>query len=935
MAEFDQQKAAAKFAAKWKGRGSERGECQPFWLDMLRNVFGVVDPDTYIRFEKRPDMDPKKFMDGYIESTHVLIEQKSIDVDLDEAQPQSDGTRLTAFQQAQRYGNALRYSLRPRWIITCNFKQFHIHDMEHPEKAPETLLLEDFPQNYQLLNLLVEEQNEELKRERAITEEASRLVGKLYDALLNQYKDKTSEKTLRSLNMLCVRLVFCLYAESAGVFDPYVHIGKQGQQTQHKLFHAYLKDLPPHRIRKALKDLFWVLNQREGKREEYLEHDDPILAQFPYVDGGLFADMDVEIPPFDEDLKKLLVEDVSAGFDWSQISPSVFGAVFESTLDPQKRRVGGMHYTNKENIHKVIDALFLDDLKAELEQIEAISVPRTRKKKLTAFQDKLASLTFLDPACGSGNFLTESYLSLRRLENQVLSDLTSQVQLDVNDPIKVSIGQFHGIEVNNFAVAVARTALWIAEIQMTRETADIVIQDIPSLPLHSSAHIVEGNALQLDWAAVVPPEKLSYIMGNPPFSGAHIMAKEQKAELVALFPQWKNAGNLDYVCGWYKKAADMMQGTAIQAALVSTSSITQGESVANLWKPMFASGVHIDFAYRDFRWSSKATNPAQVHCVIIGFSCNGSGKPKKIYDGLYVRTANNINGYLLDADNIFVESRNKPLCDVPEIGIGNKPIDGGHYLFSEEERDAFLQMEPAAAKWFRPWYGSREFLYGKPRYCLWLGECTPNELSQLPECRKRVEEVRAFRQASKSEGTRTLANMPMRFHVENIPQDTYLAIPEVSSELRSYVPMAFMTPDVLCSNKLRLMPNATLYQFGILTSSVHMAWMRAVCGRLETRYDYSIKIVYNNFPWPVPTKAQSTKIEQTAQAILDARAQFKDTSLSNLYDNTLMPAELYKAHHQNDQAVLAAYGFRDDMEEAEIVEALFERYRLLTTNAAQ
>lgn len=932
MVEFNQQKNAEAFAAKWKDRGSERGECQPFWLDLLRNVFGVVDPESYICFEVKPDLDSKKFIDGYIESTHVLIEQKSIDVDLDEAVEQSDGTKLTAFQQAQRYGNAMRYSMRPRWIITCNFKQFHIHDMEYPDKDPEVLLLEDFPRNYRLLNLLVEEQNEKIRKERAITEEASALVGRLYDALLKQYTNKESEKSLRSLNMLCVRIVFCLYAESAGVFDPLVLHGEHGQQTQHKLFHAYLQGRPASGIRKALRDLFWVLNQKVKDRDPYLKEDDPILALFPYVDGGLFADMDVEIPPFDEKLRKLLVEEVSAGFDWSQISPSIFGAVFESTVNPNMRRAGGMHYTNKDNIHKVIDTLFLDDLKEELAQIEAIPVPRTRKKQLTAFQNKLSSLTFLDPACGSGNFLTESYLSLRRLENKVIRDLTSQVQLGMTDPIKVSIDQFYGIEVNDFAVSVARTALWIAEIQMTRETADIVIQDLPSLPLQSSAHIVEGNALRLDWKTVIQPKKLSYIMGNPPFSGAHTMTKKQKEELVALFPRWKNAGNLDYVCGWYKKAADMMQGTTIRAALVSTNSITQGESVANLWKPLFDDGVHIDFAYRNFRWSSNATNPAQVHCVIIGFSCAASSRPKLIFDGLNVREAKNINGYLLDADNIFVESRSKPICNVPEIGIGNKPIDGGYYLFTEKERDAFLQKEPAAAKWFHPWYGGKEFLNGKPRYCLWLGECTPNELSQMPECIKRVEAVREYRQHSNSPETQRLAETPTQFHVQNIPKAAYLAIPEVSSEKRDYVPMAFMTADVLCSNLIKIVPKASPYHFGVLTSNVHMAWMRAVCGRLKSDYRYSKNVVYNNFPWPEPTEAQRTKIERTAQAILDAREQFGDTRLDKLYDNILMPVELRKAHRQNDRAVMAAYGFQSDMEESEIIEALLERYRLMTSN---
>ena len=548
-------------------------------------------------------------------------------------------------------------------------------------------------------------------------------------------------------------------------------------------------------------------------------------------------------------------------------------------------------------------------MRSELEEIKEIAVDKTRKARLSAFQSKLAGLTFLDPACGSGNFLTETYLSLRKLENEVLRCSTDQISMDMEGIIQVSIGQFYGIEINDFAVTVAKTALWIAESQMMKETEDVVHMSLDFLPLKSYANITEGNALRLDWESVVPKQKLNYIMGNPPFVGARLMGLEQKDDINAIFFGWKNAGNLDYVSCWYKKAADLMSGTEIRAALVSTNSVTQGEAVANLWKPMFEAGVHIDFAHRTFRWDSEAKIKAHVHCVIVGFSTAPNIASKVIYTAERPQIVQNINGYLLDASNIFVESRNKPICNVPEIGIGNKPIDGGNYLFTKEEMEVFLKAEPAAEKWFKPWYGSQEFINRKPRYCLWLGDCPPNELRKMPECMKRVEAVRQLRLASKSAGTVKLADTPTRFHVENMPEGTYIVVPEVSSEKRRYVPMGFMTPDILCSNLVKIIPNATLYHFGVLTSNVHMAWMRAVCGRLEMRYRYSKDVVYNNFPWPTPTDAQKAKIEQTAQAILDARALYPDCSLADLYDEIAMPPELRKAHQQNDRAVMQAYGF--------------------------
>lgn len=714
--------------------------------------------------------------------------------------------------------------------------------------------------------------NDHLQREMEMSIKAGDIVGLLYDAFYKQYKDPTKESSLKSLNMLCVRLVFCLYAEDAGIF------GRKG------MFHDYLSAYDARNMRKVLIELFQVLDTKPENRDPYL---DEKLAEFPYVNGGLFKNEDIEIPNFTDEIRALLLSKASEDFNWSEISPTIFGAVFESTLNPETRRKGGMHYTSIENIHKVIDPLFMEDLTKEFDEIRDIKVLRTREKRLKEFQRKLASLKFLDPACGSGNFLTETYISLRRLENKVIALLASKVtegQISFGDlgggfnPIQVSIGQFYGIEINDFAVTVAMTALWIAESQMMKETEDIVHMNLDFLPLKSNVNIEEQNALTYDWEQLVSKYELNYIMGNPPFVGARLMSKEQKKDLTKIFSEWKNAGNLDYVACWFKKATDYIMGTSIRAALVATNSVSQGENVANLWKPLFADGVHIDFAHRTFRWDSEAKIKAHVHCVIVGFSTTPNKKSKIIYSDGRPQIVNNINAYLLDFDNVFVESRSKPLCNIPSIGIGNKPIDDGNYLFTEEEKNEFIKKEPKSAKWFMPWYGSQEFINRHPRYCLWLGDCSTSELMAMPECIKRVEAVRQFRLSSQSEGTVKLANKPTRFHVENMPKSTYIIIPEVSSERRRYVPMGFMTPDILCSNLVKIIPNATLYHFGVLTSNVHMAWMRVVCGRLKSDYRYSKDVVYNNFPWPTVTEGIQAKIEKTAQAILDARALYPNCS---------------------------------------------------------
>ena len=908
--------AAAAFAQRWKGRGYEKGDSQVFWTELLTEVFGVENPSTIIRYEEQVKVDNTNFIDGHIPSTKVLIEQKSIDKDLRKGIKQSDGSLLNPFQQAKRYAAELPYSERPRWIVTCNFAEFLVYDMEQPNGEPQQILLENLGKEYYRLQFLVDAKSEHLSKEMEVSIEAGKIVGRIYEALLTQYDDNSPE-ALRWLNILCVRIVFCLYAEDAGIFT-------------RDQFHDFLVIYEAKDLRRALRDLFEVLNTPKEKRSKYLQEE---LAAFPYTNGGLFEE-EIEIPQFTEELKQTLLQNASLDFDWSDISPTIFGAVFESTLNPETRRSGGMHYTSIENIHKVIDPLFLNDLRRELDEILEEKVEKQRLKKLDAYQDKLGSLTFLDPACGSGNFLTETYLSLRRLENEAIRErYHGQTMMGAfMNPIKVSIQQFYGIEINDFAVTVATTALWISEAQMLTETEHIIHQDIDFLPLRSYTNIHEGNALRIDWETVVPKDHLNYIIGNPPFVGARLMSENQKQDVIDIFgAKWKNVGNMDYVCCWYKKAAELMkQAPQARAALVSTNSICQGEQVANLWHKLFDDGIRINFAYRTFRWDSEASLKAHVHCVIVGFSYQ-KVKPCFIYDGDRKIEAANINAYLIEGPDVFIIGRPKPLCCIPEIGIGNLPIDGGNYLFTKEQMNEFIKIEPKSVSYFKLWYGSEEFIHRKPRYCLWLGDCSPAELRQMPNCLKRIEAVRLFRKESKRAATNKLADTPTHFSTENMPQGNYIIVPKVSSERRRYIPMGFMSPDAFASDLVFIIPDATLYHFGILESNVHMAWMRAVCGRLKSDYRYSKDVVYNNFPWPTPTDEQKAKIEQTAQAILDARALYPDSSLADLYDELTMPVELRRAHQDNDRAVMAAYGFPiKTMTESQCVAELFKLYQKLT-----
>ena len=908
--------AAADFAHRWQGRGYEKGDSQVFWTELLTEVYGVENPSTFIRYEEQVKVDNTNFIDAHIPSTKVLIEQKSLGKDLRKGIVQSDGSVLNPFQQAKRYAAELPYSERPRWIVTCNFAEFLVYDMEQPNGEPEQIMLRDLGKEYYRLMFLVDAKNEHLSKEMQVSMQAGEIVGRIYEALLKQYDDNSPE-ALRWLNILCVRIVFCLYAEDAGVFA-------------HDLFHDFLVTYEAKDLRRALRDLFDVLNTPIEKRSKYLQDE---LKAFPYTNGGLFEEA-IEIPQFTEELKQIILQNASLDFDWSEISPTIFGAVFESTLNPETRRSGGMHYTSIENIHKVIDPLFLNDLRKELDDILEDKVERQRQKKLDAYQERLASLTFLDPACGSGNFLTETYLSLRRLENEVIRERyhgQTFIGFDEVNPIKVNIQQFYGIEINDFAVTVATTALWISEAQMLNETERIIRHDIDFLPLKSYSNIREGNALRMDWN--IDGVQYDYIMGNPPFVGYSLQSKEQKEDILSVFVDidgkpFKTAGKIDYVAGWYYKAAQLICNSKnTRVALVSTNSITQGEQVAAIWKPLKELfGIHIDFAYRTFRWDSEASIKAHVHCVIIGFS--NVNVPKTIYDNDKQKGAENINAYLIDAPDVFINSRSVPVCEVPQMKSGGKPVEGGFLILSPEEKEIIERNEPNISKYIRPFTSGDDFINNKKRYCLWLVGVSPTDVKHSPELMIRVAAVRDFRLSSVKEATRRCADTPTLFMEIKEPKSDYLLIPATSSEQRRYIPIGYVGQEVIPNNAVQFVPDATLYHLGILTSNVHMAWMRVVCGRLKSDYRYSANIVYNNFPWPTPTEAQKQKIEQTAQAILDARAKYPDSSLADLYDELTMPAELRKAHQDNDRAVMQAYGFDvKTMTESQCVAELFKMYK--------
>ena len=922
MNQIEQKKAAKEFVERWKDfNGTELEGCQKYWMDLLVNVFGLPATLQGVEFERKVK---GRRIDVFYEDMGVLVEQKAPGLDLDKQYERGkdeggDARLVTPYQQGKWYADNLPYSIRPRRIVACNFGEIRVYDQEspNPEKDYISLSLEELPEKLFMLAFLADKSESRYVKEKELSVQAGEIVGGLYKSFAAQYVNiDTDEHEQRSLNVLLVRLVFLLFAEDAGLLQ------------EHQAFLHYMEKATTAQMRKALKDLFRILDTPYDLRDPY---EDTELLAFPYVNGGLFADEGIVIPQFTDRIREDLLTEASAGFDWKDISPTIFGAAFESTLNPDARRSGGMHYTSVENIHKVIDPLFLDDLKAELAAIEGEKVEKTRKTKLRIFQKKLSGLTFLDPAAGSHNFLTETYISLRKLELRVIEDLQGDQSSVLDDAIMVNIGQFYAIEINDFAVSVGKTALWIAEQQMMERTQELLpYREFDFLPLKSIANSVCGNALRMDWNDVLPAERCSYIIGNPPFLGAKMQSAEQRSELYDVFRGARNCGTVDYVSGWYMKAAEYMGDHPIRCAFVSTNSICQGEQVANIWKPIADLGVHIDFAHDTFRWRSEASDQAHVFVVIVGFSKQDI--PKRLFHhpspdaDASVAEVSNINPYLFDAPSVLVWNRSRPICDVPAMGIGSQPIDGGNFIFKDDERDEFLKREPGAAKFMHPFLGSQEFINGKPRTVLWLGEATDEELLDLPLCRGRVDAVREFRLTSNRAQTRKAADRPAHFGTEIISKSTAIIVPKVSSERREYIPMGFVGPEMFCSDLVFLVPEASIYHYGILQSQFHNAWMRTVCGRLKSDYRYSAGVVYNNFVWPDPTEAQRAEIEARAQAVLDARDAYPGKSLADLYDPDKMPADLLAAHRALDAAVEAAYGVDFQGDEEKIVAHLFKLY---------
>ena len=923
MTDAQQREAARQFFYRWQNKGKEDEDARSYWIELLQDILGVENVTQRLQFEKKLTgaKGSTERIDVYIPETRVIIEQKSLGIALDKPQAGHDGK--TPYEQAKGYDNYLPFSERARWIILSNFSEIWIYDLDVKKPEPVKVTLADLQTKYHILDFLTNKKTKQITEEVELSKAAGELVGKIRDRFLTQYNDPLAKRTQKSLNILCVRLVFCFYAEDAGLFG------------EKDAFSKYILQYKPGDIRGKLVEFFRVLDTPVPERADLYLDDE--MAAFPYVNGGLFSDENIVIPRITQEIKNALAE--AARFDWSKISPTIFGAVFESTLNPETRRAGGMHYTSIENIHKVIDPLFLDDLKIELDEIKKIQVPGTQKKKLKEYQKKLAELVFFDPACGSGNFLTESYLCLRRLENEVLrlivaadsKIMTGQIAFGFEEgsPIQVSIHQFFGIEINDFACSVAQTALWIAESQMMKETEGVIHQDMDFLPLKEYKGITEGNALRLDWEKVVPVGRLSYIIGNPPFVGHQWRTKNQTDDMEIAFYDLKKHGKLDYVASWFKKAADLAQGTTIKSAFVATNSITQGEAVGILWRFLFEKkNVEIQFAYRTFVWTSEASDKAAVHCVIVGFTCFHQSDNKLLFDNDNCKKVSHINGYLIDAPNVFIESRGRQLTPgYPEMSKGSQPTDGGHLILSAEEKRSLEQEHAVPDGIIRRFVGSRDLINNEYRYCIWLKDVPPSLYRNNKEIMKRLNAVSETRRKSPTASVRKDADTPMLFTQIRQPETNYLAVPEVSSQSRRYIPISFLTPEIIASNKLYLVPNANLFMFGVIESNVHMSWMRIVCGRLKSDYSYS-PAVYNNFPWPSPSPEQKEKIEKTAQGILDARGLYPDSSLADLYDPLTMPPELRRAHQRNDAAVMQAYGMPiKETDEAACVAWLMRLYQ--------
>ena len=884
---------AIAFSKKWEDTTDENADAKPFLVDFF-NIFGVSDRRVN-SFEHR--VTKRNGRNGYIDMLwkgNILIEMKSRGKDLDRA-----------YQQATDYFDGLKEYDLPKYILVCDFHTFRLYDLEADKTFEFTL-----DQLYKRVNLFGfiagYSSKVELKEQDPVNIKAAEAMAKLHDSLKEIGYDG------HNLELYLVRLLFCLFADDSSIFNK-------------NIFYEYVRNHSSEdgsNLASVINEIFEILNTPTDKRFKNISDE---LNAFPYVNGKLFEER-LPLASFDSKMRNILLN--CSTLDWGKISPAIFGSMFQGVMDADKRRNLGAHYTSERNILKLIKPLFLDELWAEFEKV------KNNERQLKIFHQKISSLRFLDPACGCGNFLIVTYRELRLLELEVLKALNgTQRVFNISDLVLCNVDQFAGIEYEEFPSQIAKVAMWLIDHQMNMLCSEEFGEYFVRLPLRKSANIIQGDALELDWNEVAPKEQLSYIIGNPPFVGARLMSKEQSAQIERVFDHIRGAGNLDYVTAWYAKAAQYIQGSRIKVAFVSTNSIVQGEQVGILWRVLLEKyNVHIHFAHRTFKWSNEAKGNAGVYCVIIGFA-NFDTDNKTIFEyeditgEPHILRAKNINPYLVDAKNTLIENRSKPLCDVPTIGIGNKPIDGGNYLFTKEEMEEFIELEPKSAQYFRPWYGAVEFIQQKPRYCLWLGDCSPSELRAMPHCMERVKNVRELRLASKSEGTRKIAETPTRFHVENMPESSYIIVPSVSSENRKYIPMGFMGSDSMASNLVLIIPEGTLYHFGVLTSAMHMAWTNAVCGRLESRFRYSAGIVYNNFPWVENiTDRQREKIEQCAEAVLEARKQFPNSSLADLYDPLAMPPALMKAHQALDKAVDAAYRSAPFTSDSQRMEFLFDLY---------
>lgn len=927
---------ALAFSREWANAESEDAEAKHFWVEFF-HVFGI-SPRRIGGFEQKV----KKLgdRDGYIDwlwKGNLLIEHKSRGKDLDRA-----------YQQAIDYFPGLKEHELPRFILVSDFARFRLYDTI--ESTQTEFLLKDFHKFVKLFWFVAGYQPQKISPQSPVNAKAVQRMAKLHDRLKQIGYGRTEEsKNTHALEVYLVRLLFCLFAEDTGIFE----------RTQFTEFIEQKTREDGSDLASQLSQLFEILNTPETAR---LKNLDDTLAHFPYINGKLFEER-LPFASFDSDMRAALL--YCCALDWSGISPAIFGSLFQNIMDetPNARRNLGAHYTTEENILKLIRPLFLDELHAEFDKI------KNNTKRLQVFHSKLANLKFLDPACGCGNFLVIAYRELRQLELKVLRTLhdSGQQMLDITSIIQVDVDQFHGIEIEEFPVQIAQVALWLTDHQMNAQVSEEFGQYFVRLPLAKSAHIVHGNALRLDWNTVIPAAQCSFVMGNPPFIGAKFMNEAQRADVTTIFHDTKNAGLLDYVACWYRKATEYMAQIplnppfskgevesgnlsahtsippfakggprGISAAFVSTNSITQGEQVGVLWPDLLRHGVQLHFAHRTFQWMSEAKGKAAVHCVIIGFGLQ-EATHKIIFEYVNIQgephavSAKNINPYLVDAPNFVITNRSSTISDVPETTYGSFALDDGHFTLSADDRNAILSECPSAAIYIRPFIGGQELIRGESRWCLWLKNANPSDILNMIPIRNRVEAVKAWRAQSGRETTRRLATTPSIFAEIRQPKTSYLAFPTVSSERRLYIPIAFLPAETVASNQIYVIPNATLYHFGILTSTMHNAWIRTVCGRLKSDYRYSASIVYNNFPWPEPTDSQRKAIETAAQAVLDARAQFPDSTLADLYDPLAMPPELVRAHQTLDRAVDAAYGKKNFASEAERVAFLFERYQAITS----